>query len=481
VHLIRIFSITAAASLLAACSGGGGSTMASHTTSAPTSPVVTPNANGKTTATIHIHLTARPATARTAKSATRKPEYLDTSDTNGLIITDTPATGTPQSVFADVRQTPLSPLCVASMTGFDCNIVAPAIAGVTNTYTVTALDAAAEGQPYSLQNIGTNGNAPGYGSGFTQPVAGGTVTLSIGSSTPVTPTTGTNTAVSIVLDPVVANMVDDSNDLALGVPAGTPGLLNNQNVFVDDGGIVGSPDIYVVVAGTPANDTFGPLPEDADQASIVNSTGNPQVFAGPTDVAFPVAATIMPLVNSTTTGVVLSPASPLSFASPTEFGPLPVPFTYNGSGTSPAQISVTETTPMTGSPTPGGTDQFGNNYNETGSVLYVVAPFSVTPLATAALGAAGSATITASVFGVTNFTVVLGSCAGDVTPTTPTTPTSNASTGNSDSTFTITSTGTAATGTSCTFTVDANFTPTAPSSPPLATVTVPSAQITVNF
>lgn len=503
-HLIRIFSITAMASLLAACSGGG-STIASHTASAPTSPVITPNANGKTTATIHIHLTPKSHAVRLAKSSKRKPQFVDRFDSNGVIVSDVLGTGPTQNVFADVRSTsPLSPLCTPDGSGgFNCNIVAPAVPGTTNTYTVTLLDALADCTPgitpgcvYSLQNEGTNGNAPGYGSSFapTNPVT--TVVLSIGTSIGVTPMTGTNTAVSIVLDPVVANMTDDSVGQVLQVPMGTPGQLVNPLAFVDNStnsnGETGAASIYVVVQNqvTPGatSDTFGPFPEDADQASIVNATGGTQFFVGPTDVQFPISVMHAPVVASTTTGVTITAPNPLSFGAPTQFGPLPVAFTYDGmaASISPERITVAETTPGAGGPPAinPGDDQFGNNYNETPGLNYVVAPYSLSTQTINGLATSGTATVTASVFGAMGFTVTSAS-AGNCAPNGSTalatfgssSVTTNSATGNNVSTITVTNNGTLA-GATCTFQIVASFTPTAPPGTP---VTILSAPITVNF
>jgi hypothetical protein len=504
VHLIRFFGITATAGLLAACSGGGASTVASHT--APVSPIVTPNANGKTTATIHIHLAAASSIGRKAKSAKRKPLFVDVSDSNGVIITDVTSSGPqPPQVNADVRTgSPLSPLCTPVIGGgFDCSIVAPSVPDVTNTYTVTLLDAQADCTPgvtpgctYSLQKEGVSPNAPGYGSGFVPSNISTTVVLSMGQGSGITPTQGTNTTVSIVLDPVVANLADDSIGLPpqLQVPPGTPGLLANPSAFVDNGGV---DSIYVVVQDLimpkPTSDTFGPLPEDADQASVVNPSlggGSPstQFFVGPTDKPFPLNVAVAPVVAGTTTGVTLAGGSPnFNVASPTQFGPLPVAFTYDGlsTSTSPAQITISETTPPLGSAMSGGTDQFGNNYNESPPVTYVVAPYSLSSQTITGLGTSGTATITASVFGATAFTVTpAGSCApaGGTALANFASPGSvTTSAGNNTEAFTVTPTaaGIAGAGTAtCTFTIVASFTP---STAPTVPVAVTSAPITVTF
>jgi len=405
-----------------------------------------------------------------------------------LIVTDVPATGPTQSVFADIRTAPLSPLCTAAMGGgFDCNVLAPAVPGVVNTYAVIAIDAESNGSTtYSLTNEGVSPNAPGYGSAFAPASPESSVYLSTKTGTALTPVSGTNTLVSIILDPVDANMADDSvQQLPLGLASNTPGLLANPAVFVDNGG---TNDIYVVVANTvtptaPVSDTFGPVSEDADGAAIVNTNGTP-LFVAPNDVAFPISVAIAPVVVAATTGVTLTPAT-TSIASPTEPGPLPIGFTYDGATTSrsPARIKVAETTPSTIA------DMFTNTYNTNPSTIgvneldYVVAPFAVTPQSTAALGLSGTATITASAFGASAFAVTTasaGTCGGGTPEATFSSSalTTDSASGNTVATITVTSTGVAALTSSCTFSVVATFTPT---TPPATPVTVTSTPITVNF
>jgi hypothetical protein len=186
--------------LLAACGGGGAGTRATPLGAAPTStPLGSPASTARITLTIpqsgtQSHPGKPSASLRHAAAAgKRTPKYIDSNDTEGLQIIATAGSST-QGVYVDVSGSSPVSVCTTTDGVETCTIAVPVLAA-SETLTVAAVDV----KPTSE---GTNGNPPGYGSGFT-----GAQVLSAGTTT-ATLVAGQTTPVSLVLGPVMANVFD---------------------------------------------------------------------------------------------------------------------------------------------------------------------------------------------------------------------------------------------------------------------------------
>jgi hypothetical protein len=186
---------TLAAAVLAACGGGGG-THATPLGAAPTStPLGSPASTARITLTIPENGTQshKPGARfrHAAAAGKRTPKYIDQYATYGLQIIVTAGSST-QGVYVDASNS--SPVCTTTDGVKTCTLTVPVLAA-SETLTVTAVDV----KPTSE---GTNGNPPGYGSGFT-----GADVLSAGTTT-ATLVAGQTTPISLVLGPVMAQLYD---------------------------------------------------------------------------------------------------------------------------------------------------------------------------------------------------------------------------------------------------------------------------------
>jgi hypothetical protein len=186
---------TLAAAVLAACGGGGG-THATPLGAAPTStPLGSPASTARITLTIPENGTQshKPGARfrHAAAAGKRTPKYIDQYATYGLQIIVTAGSST-QGVYVDASNS--SPVCTTTDGVKTCTLTVPVLAA-SETLTVTAVDV-------KPTEEGTNGNPPGYGSGFSDADV-----LSVGTTT-ATLVAGQTTPISLVLRPVMANVFD---------------------------------------------------------------------------------------------------------------------------------------------------------------------------------------------------------------------------------------------------------------------------------
>jgi len=189
---------TLAAATLAACGGGGGGTHATPLGAAPTStPLGSPASTARITLTIPENGTQshKPGARlrHAAAAGKRVPKYIDNYATKGLQIIVTAGSST-QGVYVDVSGSSPVTLCTTTNDIETCTLTVPVLAA-SETLTVTAVDVTPTAE-------GTNGNLPGYGSGFS-----GADVLSVGTTT-ATLVAGQTTPISLVLGPVMAQLYD---------------------------------------------------------------------------------------------------------------------------------------------------------------------------------------------------------------------------------------------------------------------------------
>jgi len=189
---------TLAAATLAACGGGGGGTHATPLGAAPTStPLGSPASTARITLTIPENGTQshKPGARlrHAAAAGKRVPKYIDNYATEGLQIIVTAGSST-QGVYVDVSGSSPVTLCTTTNDIETCTLTVPVLAA-SETLTVTAVDVTPTAE-------GTNGNLPGYGSGFS-----GADVLSVGTTT-ATLVAGQTTPISLVLGPVMAQLID---------------------------------------------------------------------------------------------------------------------------------------------------------------------------------------------------------------------------------------------------------------------------------
>jgi len=184
--------------MLAACGGGGGGTHATPLGAAPTStPLGSPASTARITLTIPENGTQshKPGARlrHAAAAGKRVPKYIDNYATKGLQIIVTAGSST-QGVYVDVSGSSPVTLCTTTNDIETCTLTVPVLAA-SETLTVTAVDVTPTAE-------GTNGNLPGYGSGFS-----GADVLSVGTTT-ATLVAGQTTPISLVLGPVMAQLID---------------------------------------------------------------------------------------------------------------------------------------------------------------------------------------------------------------------------------------------------------------------------------
>ena len=188
-----------AGAMLAACGGGGSGTHATPFGAGPTSNPQGTTSTARITITIPQNGTqshpGKPGARfrHAAAAGKRAPKYIDSNATEGLQIIATAGSLT-QGVYVDVSGSSPVSVCTTTDGVETCTIAVPVLAA-SETLTVTAVDV----KPTSE---GTNGNPPGYGSGFT-----GAHVLSAGTTT-ATLVAGQTTPISLVLGPVMAQLYD---------------------------------------------------------------------------------------------------------------------------------------------------------------------------------------------------------------------------------------------------------------------------------
>jgi hypothetical protein len=268
----------ACAAFLVACGGGGGS--------APTSGSLTGGSmNGNHAASNQgpgTHVTVviyrggdtkthgRSNTRRGAKSSTRKPEYLSTEG-QGLQISVSATGVASQTIYADTRTSPLSPLCTVDGNNVEtCVINVPTIAANEQ---ITALQTDA---------FPANENSSGYGTGF----GNGTNILGAIKATEAV-TLGSSNNIALELGPAVGYFWDCTEGASYGnTPPPALPQLYSANYGVDTNP-VSDPTTgarIVVTGGTAASGLisveFGDIDSgwrdrDTTPAPFVDVNGSP--------------------------------------------------------------------------------------------------------------------------------------------------------------------------------------------------------------